>query len=78
MRSLVTGGTGFLGANVVRALLKAEGEVRVLIRKGSNLANIDGLPVEPVVGDVRDPESLRRAVEGCNRVYHVAALYSFW
>jgi len=78
MRSLVTGGTGFLGANVVRALLKAEGEVRVLVRKGSNLANIDGLPVEPVVGDVRDPESLRRAVEGCNRVYHVAALYSFW
>ena len=78
MKSLVTGGTGFIGANVVRALLDAGDEVRVLVRKGSNLVNLNGLPVELAEGDVRDPGSIRRAVSGCERVYHVAAVYSFW
>lgn len=78
MKSLVTGGTGFIGANVVRALLDAGDEVRVLIRESSNLANLQGLPAELVKGDIRDIASIRAAVKGCSRVYHVAALYSFW
>ncbi|MCX6094272.1 MAG: SDR family NAD(P)-dependent oxidoreductase [Candidatus Bipolaricaulota bacterium] len=78
MTSLVTGGTGFIGANVVRALLRAGDEVRVLARSDSDLSNIAELPVDVVRGDLRDRDSLRAAVRSCERVFHVGALYSFW
>ena len=75
---LVTGATGFVGANVARLLLERGEDVRVLARAGSPRANIEGLPVEIVEGDLRDPEAVRRAVRGCGRVFHVAADYRFW
>ncbi len=78
MRSLVTGATGFIGSNVVRALMERGDEVRALIRAGADRRNLEGLPVEIAVGDVRDARSVDRAVAGCRRVFHVAALYSFW
>lgn len=78
MRSLVTGGTGFIGSNVVRALLERGDTVRVLVRPDADRRNLLGLPVEVALGDLRDPASLGRAVSGCVRVFHVAALYSFW
>ncbi len=78
MTSLVTGGSGFIGANVVRALLRAGDEVRVLVRPDSDLSNIAGLPVHVVEGDLRDRDSLRVAARSCERVFHVGALYSFW
>jgi dihydroflavonol-4-reductase len=78
MTSLVTGGTGFIGANVVRALLRAGDEVRVLARPDSDLSNVAGLPVNVVRGDLRDRDSLRAAARSCERVFHVGALYSFW
>lgn len=78
MKALVTGGTGFIGANVVRALLGRGYRVRVLVRPSSDRRNLAGLEVELAVGDVRDPESLERALEGCSLLFHVAALYSFW
>mgnify|MGYP001765916425 CR=1 FL=1 len=78
MRALVTGGTGFIGANVVRALLRAGDEVRVLARPESDLSNLRGLEVEVVHGDLRDATSLRAATRACERVFHVGALYSFW
>jgi nucleoside-diphosphate-sugar epimerase len=73
---LVTGATGHLGANLVRRLI-AEGEaVRVLLwRQGGELA-VDGLALERVFGDVRDPASLIAATKGCSGVYHCAALIS--
>jgi dihydroflavonol-4-reductase len=77
-RALVTGATGFVGANVVRLLLERGDEVRVLVRRGSDLRNVDGLPVERAEGDLRDPASVREAVRGCRRVFHVAADYRFW
>jgi dihydroflavonol-4-reductase len=77
-RSLVTGASGFVGANVVRVLLERGEDVRVLVRDGTNRANLDDLPVEAAVGDLRDPEAVRRAVRGCRRVFHVAADYRFW
>ncbi len=78
MTTLVTGATGFIGANVVRALLAAGTAVRVLVRRGSDTHNLAGLPVEIVHGDVRDSASLRPALQGCHTLYHVAAYYSLW
>ncbi|RMF88158.1 MAG: NAD-dependent epimerase/dehydratase family protein [Nitrospinota bacterium] len=78
MKDLVTGATGFIGANVVRALLRRGREVRVLVRRNSDTRNIDGLDVERVYGDLRHLDSLFPAVQGCDTVYHVAAHYSLW
>jgi dihydroflavonol-4-reductase len=77
-RNLVTGGTGFIGANVVRRLLARGEDVRALVRPGSRLSNLEGLPVELAVGDLADAEAVRRAVKGCDRVYHLAADYRLW
>ena len=74
----MTGGTGFVGANVVRALLAHGERVRALVRPTSDPANLTGLEVELATGDLRDEASIRRAVRGCRRVFHVAADYRFW
>ncbi len=78
LRVLVTGGTGFVGCHVVGRLLRRGARVRCLVRKASRTANLDGLPVELVAGDLRDPASLAAAVSGCRHVYHVAADYRLW
>jgi dihydroflavonol-4-reductase len=78
MKALLTGATGFIGAAVVRTLLAAGTEVRVLIRRDSNLRNLGGLKVEQAHGDLRDRDSLRRALSGCSQLYHVAAHYALW
>jgi len=76
MKVLLTGGTGFLGKNVARALVARGHEVRLLAREGSNLA---GLPAGDMVrGDVCDAASLRRAAEGCQAILHMAALVKMW
>ncbi|MGE5489287.1 MAG: hopanoid-associated sugar epimerase [bacterium] len=73
---LVTGASGFVGWHVARALLAREHTVRVLLRPTSRLRELDGCEI--VTGDLRDPESLARAVAGCGVVYHVAADYRLW
>ena len=78
MDALVTGGTGFVGANVVRALLRADATVRVLARASSDRRALAGLPVEVAEGDLLDRLSLRRAMVGIREVYHVAADYRLW
>lgn len=75
MKALVTGATGFVGAAVARALLRAQWEVRVLARKGSDRRNLKGLPVEIEEGDLKDVNSLERAAAGCPALFHVAADY---
>ena len=76
MRALVTGGTGFVGSAVARALLDDGWTVACLVRSGSDPRNLVGLDVSLFEGDLLDPRSLSRALAGCDHVYHVAALYS--
>ena len=76
-KTLVTGGTGFLGRAVVIELLAAGREVRVLARRPDHPA-LAGLKVEVARGDLRDPASVLTAVAGCQRVFHVAADYRLW
>jgi len=78
MTTLVTGATGFLGSHVARQLVSAGQSVRVLVRPNSNLAALAGLNVEYFEGDLRDRNSLERAVHGVRRVFHVAADYRLW
>ena len=76
-KTLVTGGTGFVGRAVVEELLAAGREVRVLVRNPRHPA-LKGLAVETVRGDLKDPASLKAAVQGCDQVFHVAADYRLW
>jgi dihydroflavonol-4-reductase len=78
MDALVTGGTGFVGANVVRELLGEGATVRVLARAGGERLALRGLSVEIVEGDLLDPASLGRAARGVETVFHVAADYRLW
>ncbi|MBT6294980.1 MAG: NAD-dependent epimerase/dehydratase family protein [Nitrospina sp.] len=78
MKTLVTGSTGFLGSSVLRELINEGREVKALIRKGTSKKNITGLDVEIAYGDLRDMESIRSALNGCDILYHVAAYYSLW
>jgi len=75
---LVTGGSGFVGSAVTRALLRRGERVRAMTRASSDPALLDGLDVEHVQGDLDDPESLSRAVSGCSGLFHVAADYRLW
>src|ERR1700722_2275966 len=78
MTTLVTGASGFLGRHVAR-LLAARGEqVRVLLRPTSQTRLLEGMAVECVSGDLRDPSSLEKALTGIWTVYHVAADYRLW
>ena len=77
-QTLLTGGTGFVGAAVARALLARGHAVRVLARRGGDRRNLDGLAVEFREGDLTDAASLARAVAGCRFVLHVAADYRIW
>jgi dihydroflavonol-4-reductase len=73
--TLITGATGFVGWHVARLLVERGVRVRALVRPASRLRELD---VETVSGDLRDPDSLRKAVEGCGAVFHVAADYRLW
>ncbi len=76
MKAFVTGATGLVGSAVVRELVRNGEEVKVLVRPSSNKLNLEGLDVEEALGDITDADSIRKALEGCDRAYHVAALYT--
>lgn len=78
MKAFVTGATGFIGASIVRELLRDGHTVRVLARPGSDRANLRGLDVEVAQGDLRDRASLDRGLCGCDLLFHAAADYRLW
>jgi len=78
MTTLITGATGFLGSAVARLLLKEGQQLRTLVRSNSDTSNIDGLDVERAIGDLTDVASLKKALRGCDALYHVAADYRLW
>jgi dihydroflavonol-4-reductase len=78
MQVLVTGATGFVGSNLAAALVARGDRVRVLHRATSQLTALKGISVECVVGDVLDPDSLAHAVQGCELIFHVAAMAQYW
>jgi dihydroflavonol-4-reductase len=78
MLVFVTGATGFVGSHVARVLAERGADLRLLVRSSSDPKNIQALKADRVIGDLRDPASLDRAIEGCDVVFHVAADYRLW
>ena len=78
MNVFVTGGSGFIGANLVRELAHRGHRVRVLLRPGSDLRGLVDTQFEPVQGDLSDSARLRKAMAGCDWCFHVAASYHLW
>lgn len=76
--TFVTGATGFVGSHVVRQLLLRGDRVRLLARNSSRKSNVEAFGCEIAIGDLKDLTSLLRCVQGCKRVYHVAADYRLW
>lgn len=78
MKVFLTGATGFVGSHVAHALAAQGATLRFLVRKTSNLQNLEGLSGDTIVGDLRDPEPFRSALQGCDALMHVAADYRLW
>jgi dihydroflavonol-4-reductase len=78
MKVFLTGATGFIGHHVARALAAEGAELRMLVRKTSKLAHLEGIAGETCTGDLAEPDSLRCALSGCDAVVHVAADYRLW
>jgi dihydroflavonol-4-reductase len=78
MKIFVTGATGFVGHHVAKALAADGAELRLLVRKTSNLGNLEGIQGDTFVGDLADPKPIKNALEGCDAIVHVAADYRLW
>jgi dihydroflavonol-4-reductase len=78
LKVFLTGATGFVGHHVARALAAQGADLRMLVRKTSNLGNLEGIAGETHVGDLSEPESIKPALAGCHAVVHVAADYRLW
>jgi dihydroflavonol-4-reductase len=78
MKVFLTGATGFVGSHVARAYAAGGAELRLLTRSSSNLASLEGVPGDVVVGDLKRAEGLRAALTGCDALVHVAADYRLW
>jgi dihydroflavonol-4-reductase len=75
-RTLVTGGSGFVGSHVVRALAERGDDLRLLVRRGSGLDHLADVEFERTSGDVLDRRAVARAVKGADRVFHIAGTTS--
>jgi dihydroflavonol-4-reductase len=78
MKVFLTGATGFVGAHVAKHLAGQGAHLRLLVRPTSNLANLEGVQAETIIGDLLKPDSLRSSIRGCDVLMHVAADYRLW
>ncbi|MBK8000025.1 MAG: NAD-dependent epimerase/dehydratase family protein [Verrucomicrobia bacterium] len=78
MKCFVTGGSGFIGANLIHELNARGHEVRALLRPGSDVRGLAGATYERVEGDVGDRAALAKGLRGCDWCFHVAASYHLW
>ncbi len=78
MKILITGANGFIGSAVLKLLLNKGYEVRAMVRKGSDKRNFSNLNMEVIEADLLDQPSLKRAVKGCDYLFHIAADYRLW
>jgi dihydroflavonol-4-reductase len=78
MKVFLTGATGFVGHHVAKALAAEGATLRMLVRKTSNLSNLEGIPGDTVAGDLARPDSYAPALTDCDAVVHVAADYRLW
>lgn len=78
MKCFVTGGSGFIGANLIHELVARGHSVRALLRPGSDTRGLEGASYERVEGDVTDPAALAKGLRGCDWCFHVAASYHLW
>ncbi|MFX1503481.1 MAG: NAD-dependent epimerase/dehydratase family protein [Promethearchaeota archaeon] len=74
---LITGANGFIGANIVRAALLKGYEVKAFVRQTSNLQTIQDLPIDFAYGDLREIESIHKALDNCDYIIHNGAIYLF-
>jgi dihydroflavonol-4-reductase len=75
---LITGATGFIGNHVTRLCLEQGDEVRVMVMPGEDRSPLDGMDVEFVEGNLLDPDSLAKTVQGVEKLYHLAAMFAVW
>jgi len=78
MKIFITGATGFVGHHVAKALAAEGADLRLLVRKTSNLGNLESIRGETFVGDLAEPEAIKDGLKGCEAVVHVAADYRLW
>jgi dihydroflavonol-4-reductase len=78
MKVFLTGATGFVGHHVAKALSAEGADLRLLVRRTSNLRNLEGIRGDTFVGDLANPEPIKNALAGCDAVVHVAADYRLW
>ncbi|WP_419806841.1 hopanoid-associated sugar epimerase [Terriglobus sp.] len=78
MRIFLTGATGFVGNHVARTYADAGAYLHLLTRSSSDFAALNGISADTITGDLRQPESLRSALRGCDALVHVAADYRLW
>ncbi len=76
--TLVTGATGFVGSAVARTLAARGHRLRLMVRRGSDRRNLEGLDAELVEGDLGRPDTFAAALKGCEALFHVAADYRLW
>lgn len=75
---LITGATGFIGNHVTRKALEAGDEVRVMVMPGEDRSPLDGMDVEFTEGNLLDQSTFAPALQGVERMYHLAALFAIW
>src|SRR3989304_10390849 len=78
MPIFVTGGTGFLGKQLVKELSYLDEDVHLLVRKNSNVKEIDNKRLKIFPGDVTNIRTIREAIKGCKTVFHMASLVKAW